>query len=185
MQKHSVNLLIKKSSERPEIARARIYLPIFAAISLVLFVIAYLASILYLVNNNQKYNSLISQIDNLERQIAAEKTTEGVYSLTIMRVNALKDSGSGSKNYIKLLTELSKLKTEGISISQTAVDKSNAVSLAVTASSSASLDNFVNALISADRAKLYSEIKSSGIVRDKNGSYLLTVLLKPDNSLLQ
>lgn len=185
MAKHSVNLVIRKVDELPYITKARIYLPIFAVISLVLFVISFLASIIYINSNSQEFNAVNARIDNLQRSISANKNTEGIYTLTVSRIDTIEQLSTGSKNYTKLLAQILNLQTDGILVSQSTIDKKNAVTVTVTASSSAVLDDFVTSLLKEDASKTFSDIKSSGIVRDKNGAYLFTITLTPNNSLLQ
>lgn len=185
MQKHSVNLVIRRESEPESVKKLRIFLPLAAVVSLLIFVVAFLSSIIYIGKNNSEFNSLGKQIDNLEKRIAQSKNAEGIYTLTVLRIKTIDQLGTGSKKFAPLLTEILKLQSKGITISQASIDKKNSVNFAVTASSSASLDEFVNTLIRADSAKTFSEINSSGIVRDKDGGYLLTISLKPNNSLLQ
>ena len=92
---------------------------------------------------------------------------------------------SGSKNFYQLISEVDNLKMEGITISSIASDKLGNLSLAVAASSSGALDNFVTLLLSKEQKKLFHEIRASGIVREKKGSYLLTINLKADDTLLR
>lgn len=185
MAKHSVNLVIRKVDESPYLTKAKIYLPVIAVVSLVLFVISFLASILYISNNSQEFNAVNARIDNLQRRISASKNTEGVYTLTFFRIKTSEQLSAGSKNYTKLLSEILKFQSEGILVSQTTVDKKNAVTVSVTASSSAAMDDLITALLKADASKLFTNIASSGIVRDKTGNYLFTLTLAPNISLLQ
>lgn len=185
MQKHAVNLIIKSTHEPPILSKLRVFLPISAVVSLTLFVILFLSSLIYINHNNAEFNTAKTQIDNLERLIGSQKNAEGIYTLTLVRVKTIAQLKSGNKNYTKLLTEIFKLQSPGLTISQTTVDKKNSVTIAATASSSATLDDFVNTLLKQQVVKLFSDIKSSGVVRDKNGGYLLSISLQPNPSLLQ
>ncbi|MBI3379231.1 hypothetical protein HY029_00585 [Candidatus Gottesmanbacteria bacterium] len=185
MAKHSVNLVIKKENELPVVKKLRLLLPIFSAVSLFIFVILFLSSIIYINKNNSEYNSLRLQIDNLEKRISANKNAEGIYILTVSRVKTIDQLSNGNKKFISLLSEILKLQSSGVLISQTNIDKKNSVTVSVTASSAASLDEFATKLLNADAAKLFSDIKTSGIVRDKNAGYLLSVSFKPSTSLLE
>ena len=185
MEKHSVNLLIKKDSESDLVIRLKTFLPVIAVVSLSLFVVSFLVSLLYINNNNMEFKSLKSQSESLEKQISDKKNVEGIYTLTALRIKTIDQLNSGSKNFAKLLFEILKLQSEGINFTQTSIDKKNAVNIAVVASSSASLDDFITKLIAVDSSKQFSDIKSSGIVRDKTGGYLLTISLKPSSNLLQ
>lgn len=185
MTKYSVNLVINKSAESPLVAKAKIFLPVTAIVSLALFVIFFLSSLVYINKNNQKFNALKIQIDNLEKRISANKNAEGVYVLTVSRIKTIDQLGTHSKKFTPLLSEILKMQSGGLVISQATIDKKNAVTVALTASSSGTLDEFVTALMKAESNKLFSDIKSSGIVRDKDGSYLLSVSLNPNPTLFQ
>lgn len=185
MQKHSVNLVIAREEESPHLVKLKKILPIVAAVSLCLFVIFFFSSLVYISRNREEFNSLKVQVDNLEKKISQQKNTEGIYTLTVARVKTIIDLQNGNKNFAKLLSEINKLQSSGVFFSQATVDKKNTVTVAMIASSSSVLDDFVATLVRAETAKLFSEIKSSGIVRDKNGAYLLSISVKPDPTLLQ
>lgn len=185
MEKHTVNLLIRKTDEPAVLVKLRIYLPIMAAAGMLLFVISFLASVIYVGQNSRQFNALNTQIDNAEKRISGSKNAEGIYTLSYFRISTLGELKKGSKNYAKLLSDVLKMQSAGVSVSQITVDGKNSVAATVTASSAATLDNFASVLFKADADKKYSDIKTSGIVRDKTGGYLLTILMKPDNSLLQ
>lgn len=185
MQKHSVNLVIARAEESPLLIKLKKILPIVAAVSLCLFVIFFFSSLVYINRNREEFNSLKLQIDNLEKKISQAKNAEGIYTFTVARVKTIGDLQNGNKNFTKLLSAINKLQTNGMFFSQTTVDKKNAVTIATIASSSSALDGFVTTLVRSETAKLFSDIKSSGIVRDKNGAYLLSISLKPVPDLLQ
>lgn len=185
MAKHSVNLIIKKEDEKPLVKKLKVLLPVFSAVSLFIFILVFLSSLIYINKNNNEYNSLRMQIDNLEKRISANKNSEGIYILTVSRVKTIDQLGNGSKKFVTLLSEILKLQSSGVLISQTSIDKKNSITISVAASSAASLDEFATKLLNADAAKLFSDIKTSGIVRDKTAGYLLSVAFKPSNSLLE
>jgi len=185
MQKHSINLLIAKEEESPQLVKLKKIFPILAVVSLCLFIISFFFSLIYISRNQAEFMSLNLQIDNLEKNISQQKNSEGVYTLTISRIKTIEDLQNGNKNFAKLLSEINKLASNGVVFSQATIDKKNAVTIAAIASSSSALDDFVASLVRAETAKLFSDIKSSGIVRDKNGAYLLSVSLKPNSNLLQ
>lgn len=185
MQKHTVNLLIKKQEDSPLLLKLKKILPVLAAVSLSLFVIFFFSSLVYINRNQEEFKSLKRETDNLEKKISQQKNIEGIYALTLSRVKIIGDLQNGYKNFAKLISEIDKFQSNGVVFSQTMIDKKNAVTITTIASSSGALDDFVAALVRAESAKLFSDIKSSGIVRDKTGAYLLSISLKPAPRLLQ
>lgn len=185
MEKRSVNLIIQKSAESPLFIKLKLILPIVAAVMLALFVIFFLSSIIYINKNNSEFNASKTQIENLEKKISSNKNTEGIYTLTVSRIKTIGQLGSGNKNYALLLSNVMKLQTNGVTVSQTSIDKKNNVTVAVTASSSAALSEFVTNVAKTESENLFSDIRSSGVVRDKNGGYIMTISLKPNSKILQ
>lgn len=185
MQKHSVNLLIKKEQQSPFLSKLQLILPILAVAALFLFVVIFLVSIIYIGNNNKQFGTLKLKVESLEREIAEKKNTEGIYTLTLNRVKTISEISAGSKNYSNLLSEILKLQKSGISVTNASIDKKNAINVSIIASSAATLDDFVETLAAAGESKKFSDVKSSGIVRDKSGGYLLTVSFKPSEALLK
>lgn len=185
MEKRSVNLIIQKSKESPLFIKLKLMLPIVATVSLSLFVIFFLSSIIYINRNNSEFNASKTQIENLEKKISGNKNTEGIYTLTVSRIKTISQLGSGNKNYALLLFNVMKLESNGVNITQTSIDKKNNVTMAVSASSSAALDEFVTNVGKTESENLFSEIRSSGVVRDKNGGYIMTISLKPNSKILQ
>lgn len=185
MEKQSVNLLIKKEKESPFVSRLRIFLPIASLLALFLFVFSFLGSIIYINKNNEEFTRLQRESASLEKKISDKKYIEGIYTLTVARIATIDQLTGGTKNFANLLSEILKLSSSGINFTQATIDKKNAVTVAAVASSAASLDNFVTSLLKTEAEKSFSEIKSSGIVRDKNGAYLLTISLKPNVTILQ
>lgn len=185
MEKQSVNLLIKKEEGSPFVSRLRIFLPIAALVALFLFVFSFLGSIIYINKNNDEFTRLQKETAAFEKKISDKKYIEGIYTLTVARIATIDQLATGTKNFANLLSEILKLSSSGITFTQASLDKNNAVTVAVVASSAASLDNFVATLLKTEVEKSFSEIKSSGIVRDKNGAYLLTISLKPNVAILQ
>lgn len=185
MEKHSVNLIIKKEKEAPIVAKLKIILPVTASIIFFIFIVSFFASLFYINKNINEFDAVKSQISKLEKQIADKKNLEGVYTLTLSRIRTLEQLKTGNKNYSNLLAEILKLQSDGIIITETSIDKKNSVSTSIAASSSALLDDLVTRLIQTDKAKIFTDIKTSGIVRDKKGRYLLSIFLKPTNKVIE
>lgn len=185
MEKRSVNLLIQKKGQSPLFVKLGIIFPLAAVISLFLFTVFFVVSVVYIANNNKAFGLLKSQVDNLEKQISNKKSIEGIYTLTANRVRTIDQLKSGSKNYTGLLSEILKLQTNGISVTGASIDKKNAVNVSVVASSAATLDDFISLLLTSDQSKLFNDIKGSGIVRDRSGKYLMSISFKPSDRLLR
>lgn len=185
MEKHSVNLIIKKEKVSPLVAKLKIILPVTASAFFFIFLVSFFASLFYISKNINEFDRIKSQISKLEKQIADKKNVEGVYTLTLSRAKILEQLKMGNKNYANLLSEILKLQSEGIIINQTSIDKKNSVSTSITASSSALLDDLVTRLEASDKAKNFTDIRTSGIVRDKKGRYLLSIFFKPANKIIE
>lgn len=185
MEKRSVNLIIKKDKESPFVTKLKIFLPVAAAISLLLFIGADFASIMYINKNIRDFDTLKLQINKLEKQISDNKNIEGIYTLTLLRLKILEQLKSNTKNYSNLLAEILKLQSEGVNVTQASIDKKNSVSTSIEASSAAQLDNLVTRLIQSDKDKIFSDINTGGVVRNKNGGYKLNLSYKPSNKIIE
>ncbi len=178
VKRHSINLLILETRENRSIELLKKILPLVAGISLLTFLAVFIFSIFYVNNNIREFNALKSEVEAFEKKIADQKNTEGIYTLTLMRLNVLSQILGQSKNFSNILSEIDSLQNGAITIDSAAVDKKGLVSLSLIASSSADLDNFVNLLLDKNREKLFMDITAGGITREKKGNYKLTVDFK-------
>lgn len=185
MEKHSVNLLIKKKEQSPLFVKLNIIFPAAAAFSLFLFISLFLVSLIYINDNNKQFSSLKNQVESLGKQISDKKNIEGIYTLTAERVKIIDQLNSGRKNYSNLLSKILKLQSNGISITSASIDKKNAVNVSAVASSAAALDEFFSLLTEIGQNKQFNDIKSSGIIRDRSGGYLLSISFKPSEIILK
>lgn len=184
-QSKDVNLILKSSKESPRIRRLKIISPIITAISLIIFIIIFFASIIYVNDNISKYNFLKKEVENMETKISESKNKEGLYKLTSSRLKILSELANINQSFIPLMTEMDNLGRLGLGIKSVGSDNKGNVSVALTASSSSLLDNLVTALLINEQKKLYNNLEAHGIVRDKKGNYLLTITLKSSQTLLK
>lgn len=185
MEKHSVNLIIQKDKEAPIVAKLKIFLPVTASIGFFIFIVSFFASLFYINKNINEFDALKLQISRLEKQVSDKKKLEGIYTLTLSRIKTLEQLKKGNKNYSNLLTETLKLQSEGVTITQTSIDKKNSVTASIVASSAARLDDFVTHLVAVDKDKIFTNINTSGIVRNKKGGYLLSIFFTPGNRIIE
>lgn len=185
MTKQSVNLIIRREPESLIVRRLKIILPLTAVISLALFLIGLFTLLAYIARHKSQFETLKTEVSELEKKIAGQKNIEGIYAYTAIRLGILDKILSAKKNYFPLISVIDNLQMEGISITSVATDNVGNISLAIIASSSATLDNFADTLIAYEKEKLFSDIYASGIVREKKGNYSLMVSLKGNPSLLK
>lgn len=185
MPKTTLNLIIVKEKESPILRKLNIIFPVSAVVSLTIFVLIFFASIIYYNGNILKFNLVKKEIESLEKKIGDQKATEGVYTLTAQRVNILNQMVSQNPNFPRVLTEIDNLNIPGINILSASSDDKGSLSIALVASSSASLDDFVQRLRQEEQKKLFSRIEAHGVVREKKGNFLLTITLKGEPTILK
>ncbi len=183
MTKNTVNLILLKEDEPPVIKKLKIILPITAAFVFIIFIFIYIASIVYINNNVVAFNLLKRNVDQLEKNITSKKNIEGIYTMTSTRLNILDQLSGKIVDFPPLINDISNLNGKGIFIKTVSSDSKGNVSFTLRASSSASLDDFVSLLENLELEKIFSQIKASGIVREKKGIYNLSVSLKKDLSI--
>ncbi len=180
MLKNTVNLIINKDSEPQSLKKLKIILPVSAGLSLLVFIIVFIASIIYINNNIVAYNLLKRNVVQFEKNIASKKNIEGVYTLTNTRLNILDQLSGKIVDFPPLIDDVNKLNGNGISIKSVSSDNKGNISFAMIASSSAALDEFVGLLEKMEQNKIFYQIKANGIVREKKGFYDLSISLKRD-----
>lgn len=185
MGRHSINLILSKSAENSYIRGLKKILPIVAGLSSAIFIPLFVFSIIRVNNSVKQFNLLKNEVETFERKISDQKNIEGIYTLTAMRLNVLAQILSRGKNFSKLIPEIDNLQGKGIDIDSASIDKQGSVSLSLIASSSAALDDFVTLLLIKDKEKLYSNIRSGGLTREKKGNYKLSLSFKVSEALLQ
>lgn len=185
MSKQSINLLIPKEQDSPTFHRIKIILPLISIISLVLFILLFSISFIYLNISSLRFNQLKKRAENSESKISAQKSTEGVYLFTTKRVDTIAQILSSSKNFSRVISEIIGLPIEGIAIKDVSFDKQGNLSFSLISSSIDTLDNFILVLLAKENNHLYSNIKADGITRDKKANYYVNISLKFDQSYLK
>lgn len=185
MVRHSVNLILAGPGEPPYIRTLKTFLPITALVSLVIFVLVFIASVMFVDSNTKQLNLLKNELETLEKKISEQKNVEGIYTLTAMRLSVLAQILSSGKNFSKFIPEIDSLQGKGITIDSAAIDKQGNVSLSLLASSSGALDDFVTLLLAKDREKTYANIAAGGTAREKKGDYKLSLSFKASQAFLQ
>lgn len=183
--KRSINLLIIHDDESPLIKKLKIIAPVVAVISLSIFVLLFMLALLYTNSNINQYNLLKNEVSETEQKITNSKNTEGIYTLSSVVLSTLSQILNSKKNYSLLLDEILDIEGTGIEISGAKTNKKGDVELTITASSSASLITLVDDLMTKEQNKKISDIRASGIIRNKKGMYLLNINFVADKSVLQ
>lgn len=183
--KRSINLVLSKQPQPLIIRRLNVILPAVAGIFFFLFIAIYVGSILYLKENQKEYNSINSEITENEKAIESQKNKEGVYRYTLSLLTVLDQIASAYQSYTPLAQEISDLNSLGLGIKTFGTTTKGDVSINLSAKSTDSLEQLVIALKQRDKDKKFSEIRASGISRDRDGVYQLSLSFKAAPVLLK
>lgn len=182
MARKTINLLILRQEETLTYRRLRKTAPIIAGIFITLFLIAYLVSLVYISSNVRDYNNLKSQVENLENSVAQKKATEGVYLATVNVLDLIKKiKNQDSEKVAVIFPELYNLANSNTYINTASIDNKGNVNINLTSYSLDSLEELVNQLKQKEETANFNSIKAHGILREKDGSYTLTIALKVMN----
>lgn len=184
MVKKNINLLLEKELDSALVAKLKFFLPLTAGISLILFIILFIISISYTKSNLAQYNVLKDEVNRLENIINEKKNLEGVYTLSFVILNTISEILKNKVAFMPIFNEVVTINSAYLSVIQASSDEKGKVSFAVTASSSADLNDLVSILREKeDREKKFSNMIANGIIKNKNGGYELSISLKADDSL--
>ncbi len=184
MVKKNINLLIEKELDSALVAKLKFFLPITAAISFILFIILFVISISYTKSNLAQYNVLNAEVNRLESKIDEKKNLEGVYTLSYIILKTISEVLNNKVSFMPIFNEVVKVNSDHLSVMQASSDEKGKVNMALTASSSADLNDLVSFLHEKeDKDKIFSNMIANGIVKNKKGGYELSVSLKADDSL--
>lgn len=183
--KRSINLLPRK--ERTALLSLRLnHIAIrVAAVSLLVFCCTVLFSVVYLRIQYDRFNGLKQEVQDLELRISERKAVEGLATITSEKLGVLERLNGINRRYSRLLRETLGLETPMVRILSIAVGKNRSMTLAVTAQTSQALEEFVEGLIRGEASGQFTDITASGILRERTGSYSLTISLTPDATLFQ
>lgn len=184
MIKQSINLIIKKKEDTPFLKKWKLIASFLGIGSLSLFVILFIASMVFVNNNIAEFNHLKREVEQLEKKIGDQKSSESIYILTVSMLDILRQILSNGKDFSPLVGEITKFEDLGIAINSAVINKNSKVSFSITASSSAILNTLVAKLEEQDEQKIFSDIAVYGITRNKTGHYNLTISLKSSPSLM-
>lgn len=178
MARKTINLLISRQEETLAYQRLRKFSPIVAATFLTLFLITYLISLIYISVNSRDYNNLKSEVEISEKRVSDNKATEGVYLATVNLLDLIKKiKNQEAQEVAVIFPELYSLQSSNTYINTAAIDNKGAVNLNITSFSLDSLEELVNQLKSKEESANFKSIKAQGILREKDGSYTLTITL--------
>lgn len=185
IHKRSINLILKKEHAAPLTLRLNRVAIRVAAGSLAVFCLVFVMSAAYLRIQYAQFNAIRRDVQDFEQRISQMKTVEGLATIASEKLTVLERLSTINRRYSRLLNETLQLQTGEIQISTIAVGKDRSMSFAVVAQSSGALSQFVETLIQRKEDNLYTDINATGIIRDRNGLYSLTITLKPDVSIFQ
>lgn len=182
MPKTSVNLIVVKGKESPVVKKLKIIFPILAFISLVVFGCIFLTAFLYIQANTREFNLTQKEIERYEKQITDKKTTEGIYTFTSSKLEVIDQLELANKNFSPAVDSIIQMDSSGITITSLTVDKSGELSMSIIASSSASMDTFVDKLVIKPE---FTTVVAQGIIREKKGNYIVNISMKASKDLLK
>ena len=178
MRKNSINLLIIKGQESYTLKRLKVFLPITALISVLLFFFLFSFSLVYLNRNINRYNLLKNEVEKYQKLIINQQSKEGIYILTSRTVDVLTNIVSSNRNLDLLLTELSSLQFPGADLTSVTVDSKNTVMIKINTDSAEVLDQLVVSLLEKEEKNIFKSIKLNSASRDKKGRYELNITTK-------
>lgn len=171
----NINLLTKERRQVGNILRIGSIFQKASIIALVLFLVIYSLTFLYISYQSIKYRDSQAKISALTTSVNGKRDLEALLSATAVKLKAIDGIISSQFNYPLIFQELFSLPISGVSIGSFAIDTDGLVNLNTVASSSAILDNFVGVISRKDTVdKKYKNIKTSTISLDKNGHYVLS-----------
>lgn len=180
MGKQSINLLITKEHEGLLEKRLQTVLPMAAAGLLALFVLSFVGLFIFINTNIERFNLLKNEAKLLEGTISGMKNAEGIYTLTATTVGVLEQLLRNNRVYAELFTDIEGLETPGAVITSAVIEKNGTVLVTAQCESAADMEGFIENLMVREQQKLIGKITSQGAVRDKKGSYSVTISFQPN-----
>lgn len=183
--KKSVNLIITSKHDSIWIHRFQIFLPIISVIGLLAFIGVFFTSIVYVNTNLKEYDILKKDLETAKSKVEAKKITEGIFNITLAKLDALEQILSQKKSYLKIISDVNGIPKDNIVIDGVKIKSDGGLSFQVIASSSAAVDDLVSLLLLKEQRKMYTDIEAQGFSKDKIGNYGFTIVLKSDPSMLK
>ena len=184
MAKQSINLLITKHPASGMVRRMQKISPMFAGISLVVFCAAFIISFEQLRASGAEHDRVRKEITDVEKSILTQQSAEGLYTLTAKSLDVLQRITDKNITFNRVLSELSTLQSESTIFANAHVDDTGVVSISIISESYTYLNEFVSNLLAKESEGLFSNIKTQGVVRDRDGEYRLSISFVVDQSLL-
>lgn len=177
IEKRQLNLIILKDDELPILKSARKYLPIAGFISLAVFLCGYF----YYYNNIVKISSVQEKIDSdyrmYEKRIENLRAKQQLTGTVISRLDQVIKLEKLPKQELTI-DKIMSLEDYGVTVTGYTISDFEKISISMTASSSAALDNFVEAIHEKEKNKEFKEIFARSVVREKDGYYNFVLELK-------
>lgn len=183
--KKSVNLIIESKIQSPLVKKLKKYLPILSVIGLIVFLLSFIISLIYINSNLKDYETMKQEVAQLEDKISGMKKTEGIYDITATKIKALEMILADKKSYLKAIENIEYLQQLDISIPSAEISSDGKIAFSVSASTSAQVDDFVALLLDQEKKKIFSNIEAQSFLKDKQGAYNFGVVLTIDSSLLK
>lgn len=178
MTKKSINLLIEAEPESSGFIRIKKISPIISIALLGLFLVIYTGSIIYLRANSKDYLGLIKQVEVLEGDINRLKSTESIYLTTIGILETISKITSENTNLIvNSFPVIYENGIYGVNIKLLNIESKGPASIILNSNSIDALINFVNWLERLESENRIGHIEATGIVREADGSYNLSIQL--------
>ncbi|OGG03348.1 hypothetical protein A2W14_01775 [Candidatus Gottesmanbacteria bacterium RBG_16_37_8] len=178
MSKKTINLLIEAEPEPELIRRFKKISPLITVTVLIVFIIAYSISLIYVNTNIEEYNQIKSQVDKLESEISAKKSSESIYMTSVGVLETIKRIMSkDTKIIVNTLPILYKTQINNVVITASTIDSKGPAGLNVKTSSIDTLENFIDELKFLEKSNNFKDIQAAGIVRETDGSYTLSINL--------
>lgn len=172
----NINLLKKKKEELAGISKFGRYALYAAAISLILFIMAYIFTFSLLSYLSYKTKSMDEKIASLTSEIEQKKDIEALVITNSAKISSIEDIITHNLPYPSFLADIFESGRVGIVFRSFTISPSSAASIELSASSSSSLSDFVQLLVGKDEIEnKYKNIRTTSIARDKDGGYILGV----------
>lgn len=185
MPKRIINLLIEKQQEPLLYRRLKIILPVSAVVFLLIFLILYFVSISYLRSNSSDFNQMKAKLVSLEQKISAQKNTEGIYTLSAVKLDLINQILTKNPSLTNVIAEIVGLPIEGVDIKYVSIEKNGDINFLLETYSIDTLETFINLLLKKEEQKIFSSIQAGNVIRDKKGMYALGISLKINPILLK
>jgi hypothetical protein len=183
--KRTINLILPQAPEPPLIKQLRQLLPLTAAVVSMIFIILFIASLIFLQINNREYDEMVTTANALQKEITGYKNKEGLYLLVYRSAGAIEKILSNAHTHAAFAQEVGKLNGDGIFVTQFALDKPENAQVTFTAASAEKLTTLIQILNQAELDNMISDVATSDLSRTASGIYMVTVNFKADPSLLK